>query len=119
LKIILNECHKNKFNAFSQVGLIAVNVLGDYTSLPNELPNASSTLRQENIHQLSEDDHMQVDNKTKLELSRLNELKLNAVANEDYEEAKRLKLKIDRFKLVVGQIHELELEKVRAVDLED
>jgi centrosomal protein CEP104 len=29
LKIVLNECHKNKFNAFSQVGLIAINVLGD------------------------------------------------------------------------------------------
>jgi len=32
---------------------------------------------------------------------------------------KKLKLKIDRFKLVVNQIHELEIEKVRAVNTED
>lgn len=62
---------------------------------------------------------MNVDNKTAQELNRLNQLKLSAVENEDYEEAKRLKLKIDRFKLVIGQIHELETEKVRAVEMED
>jgi protein-arginine kinase activator protein McsA len=64
-------------------------------------------------------DQMNVDNKTAQELNRLNELKRTAVDNEDYEEAKRLKLKIDRFKLVVGQIHELETEKNRAVEMED
>lgn len=64
-------------------------------------------------------DDIQVDNKTATELNRLNELKREAVENEDYEEAKRLKLKIDRFKLVANQIHELEIEKVRAVTSED
>jgi len=47
------------------------------------------------------------------------ELKRIAVENEDYEEAKSLKIKIDKFKQVSEQIVLLEQEKVRAVDNED
>jgi hypothetical protein len=89
--------------------------------IPNELPSTTASMANNTINQqyIEGMDNMQVDNKTSTEMNRLIELKKEAVENEDYEEAKKLKLKIDRFKLVVNQIHELEIEKVRAVNTED
>lgn len=69
------------------MGLIAINVLGDYNQLPNELPNSSASMPQHLGQQdtmLSDGlNHMNVDNKTAQELNKLNELKRNAVENED------------------------------------
>lgn len=70
------------------MGLIAINVLGDYNQLPNELPNSSASMPQPIFQSqdtmLSDGlNQMNVDNKTAQELNRLNELKRNAVDNED------------------------------------
>jgi hypothetical protein len=50
--------------------------------MPNELPSSSSSMPNTNKHFDGLDD-VQVDNKTATELSRLNELKKEAVENED------------------------------------
>lgn len=52
-------------------------------------------------------------------LTKLIKLKLKAVEDEDYESAKKYKLKIDRIKLVINQIIELERDKLRYVEDED
>lgn len=48
-----------------------------------------------------------------------NRLKDVAVANEDYDEAKRLKQQLDGFRLVGDQLSRLEAEKRAAVEEED
>ncbi len=48
------------------------------------------------------------DAKTATRLAELESTKARAVAEEDYDEAKRLKLEIDRLRTLVAQLSELE-----------
>ncbi|KAK9901713.1 hypothetical protein WJX75_009833 [Coccomyxa subellipsoidea] len=59
------------------------------------------------------------DAKTAARLRELEEAKTHAVAEEDYDEAKRLKHAIDKLKAVAAQLSDLEARKKAAVDAED
>lgn len=95
------------------MGLIACNCLGEVLQQNVQELDSEVNMNDESL------DQMLIDGKTKTELHKLIEMKQTAVQNEDYEEAKILKLKIDRFKLVIGQIMDLEKAKTSAVQDED
>jgi centrosomal protein CEP104 len=103
LKIALHKCHANQLNMFNQVGLIAINVLGD------ELDEKYT----------KREDHFEMDPQTTEKLKILVSLKEKAVSNEDFDEAKKIREAIDRLRLLSQQLYLLEERKKTAITNED
>eukprot|EP00359_Climacostomum_virens_P001925 CAMPEP_0204900574 /NCGR_PEP_ID=MMETSP1397-20131031/2553_1 /ASSEMBLY_ACC=CAM_ASM_000891 /TAXON_ID=49980 /ORGANISM="Climacostomum Climacostomum virens, Strain Stock W-24" /LENGTH=780 /DNA_ID=CAMNT_0052068743 /DNA_START=85 /DNA_END=2424 /DNA_ORIENTATION=+ len=112
LKLVLNKCHINKFNLFNQVGLIAVNALGEEI-VETGRPMPKSTLPE------SLENEMEFDPTTMDRLKALAVAKQRAIDNEDYDEAKRIKDAIERLKNVGYQLLQLEERKRTAISSED
>ena len=111
LKVVLNKCHVNKYNMFNQVGLIAINALGE------ELGDFKAPSKK-GVPQKLEND-MEFDVVTGERLKNLTAAKNRAVENEDFDEAKRLKETIDKLKSVGYQLQQLEDRKRAAINNED
>lgn len=107
LKISLNKCHANKHNMFNQVGLIAVNALGE------ELADYFSSTRK------GFGGGLDFDPVTSEKLKQLLIAKDRAVENEDFDEAKRLREAIERLKSLAQQLFQLEERKKIAINNED
>lgn len=112
LKLVLNKCHANKFNLFNQVGIIAVNALGEEMVEPVR-PLARNAMPE------SMENEMEFDSATLDKLKALGAAKQRAIDNEDYDEAKRLKDSIERLKNVGYQLLQLEERKRAAIVSED
>jgi centrosomal protein CEP104 len=112
LKLVLNKCHINKFNLFNQVGLIAVNCLGEELTEPGR-PIARNALPE------SLENEMEFDPTTMDRLKALTAAKQRAIDNEDYDEAKRIKDAIERLKNVGYQLLQLEERKRTSIVSED
>lgn len=125
LKMLLHKCYVNKFNLFNQVGVVALNVLGDVPNRYSEGISQYSDSKQSDsiIPPMSGQEEFAVDMKldaiTASRLKQLREEKRSAVASEDYEEAKRLKLEEQRLLQVGVKIAHLEMKKYKAVQSED
>jgi len=104
VKLSLRESHVNHINVFNQVGIVAFNVLADVVS-------------KDSIDDLGKG--MEYDDKTLEYLQELQAIKRQAVEDEDYDEAKRVKIVIDRIMANKDHLAELELEKKQAVAEED
>lgn len=139
LKILLHKCHINKYNLVNQVGLIALNCLGE--TLGPDLaigppgPNPVSIARgsssddvpaphrsrlgdaAEAAEELG--DEMKYEAKTLERIRALNQAKNRAVEEEDYEEAKRCKELLARLRQLGITLKELEEKKKQAVANED
>ena len=105
LKIALHKCHVNQFNMFNQVGLIAINVLGEEVD--------------EKMVRARQGEFMEIDPQTSEKLKSLVALKERAVSNEDFDEAKRIREAIDRLRVLSQQLFVLEERKKTAIANED
>lgn len=139
MKLIIHKCYINPLNLFNQVGIIALNVLGQpvsagggggivggggggYGAVPmldggvggGKPPLAAG---RRGIHDLAVD--MGLDPETAALLRDVAARKEAAVAAEDFEAAKRLKGLQDTIKSVGGQLAQLVADKARAVEDED
>lgn len=111
LKIALNKCHVNKYNMFNQVGLIAINAMGE------ELGEVSVPSRKGLPPRL--ENELEFDALTSDKLKQLLSAKDRAVENEDFDEAKRLREAIERLKMMGQQLYYLEERKRAAISNED
>lgn len=111
LKIALNKCHVNKYNMFNQVGLIAINAMGE------ELGGVSVPSRKGLPPRL--ENELEFDPLTAERLRQLQTAKDRAVENEDFDEAKKLREAIERLKMMGQQLYYLEERKRAAISNED
>mmetsp|Transcript_12935 Transcript_12935/g.45468 ORF Transcript_12935/g.45468 Transcript_12935/m.45468 type:complete len:345 (+) Transcript_12935:48-1082(+) len=124
LKIVAHTCHANKMNIYSQVGIIAINVIGDAVgNSPAAIPSAPTQPITQNRKEISALDDvtfdLNFDPTTAAQIRELHIAKERAVKAEDYDAAKRLKDAIERLKQVGSRVAKLELRKKAAVDNED
>mmetsp|Transcript_16128 Transcript_16128/g.44039 ORF Transcript_16128/g.44039 Transcript_16128/m.44039 type:complete len:886 (+) Transcript_16128:261-2918(+) len=132
IRLVVQRCHVNKLNIYNQVGLIALNLIGEpIRSRPVETPPGGYlqlhppvqkhqpyyNQAAANVADINLDIH--VDTVTANKIRELARAKDAAVANEDYDEAKRLKASIDRLKVVGQKVAQLEARKRAAVEKED
>jgi len=111
LKLVFHECFVNNYNLFSQIGLIAVNCIGDHMGSPNYNVKTSA------LGGRIEDD-FQYDPTTADRLKLLEKAKQKAVELEDFDEAKKMKDAMDRLKAVGQQLLQLEQRKNIAIQNE-
>lgn len=117
LKLKIHSCHANEHNLYNQVGIMAISLIGEPLGL---LPSHSSneTLPKRAKEQdLSFD--LRFDAKTAARIREIQVAKDQAVANEDYDQAKRLKQMEEQLKSVGLQLSRLEAQKREAVANED
>eukprot|EP00916_Digyalum_oweni_P012941 GHVL01021283.1.p1 GENE.GHVL01021283.1~~GHVL01021283.1.p1 ORF type:complete len:780 (+),score=176.02 GHVL01021283.1:53-2392(+) len=122
LKVLLHKCHLNKYNLVNQVGLIALNCLGDScANLTQEaaLPSAESARISENDNTQNMADEVNYDSLTAERLRSLNDAKTKAVAAEDFDEAKKIKEMINKLRSIAASLTALEKKKRLAVENED
>lgn len=134
-KLIIHSCYMNERNLYSQVGIMAIHISGtrghcDHardqlvtqerflrasgpTLLSANLSSASLTKRKD------DSSDMQFDAKTARRIREIQVAKLQAVADEDYDQAKRLKQMEEHLKNIGIQLTRLESQKKEAVDKED
>lgn len=132
LKLTIKKCYANQINQFNQVGIIAINVVGTQSTGTPSVPQlmgpaghpvaASSSSNGGNanmnmIHSLMS--QYNCDEKTAEKIFDLEKSKSRAIAAEDYDEAKRLKVRLDSLKQLGGQLALLEKQKIAAVARED
>jgi centrosomal protein CEP104 len=112
LKIVLHKCHVNKFNLYNQVGVIAVNCMG-------EISKAKQTGGETEANSATFEEMMQLDEVTLERVKALKNAKDKAIKMEDYDEAKRLKEAIERLRSMGTHLSQLEERKKIAIDNED
>lgn len=115
VKFSLQRCHTNIHNTFIQVGLIAINVLGEYLNKAGDQINMNNFL--EVGTKLEEE--MNYDPATLKRLKNLYKAKEKAVELEDFDEAKKIKEAIERLKSVSSQLIQLEERKRIAIKNDD
>ncbi|XP_036918002.1 centrosomal protein of 104 kDa [Sturnira hondurensis] len=141
LKLIFHQNHANKYNVYNQVALVAINIIGD----PAEFGDESNLASREKLidHYLGHsaedpalegtctgksdyisplDDlafDMYQDPEVAQIIRRLDERKREAVQQERYDFAKRLKQAIADLQKVGERLGRYEVEKRRAVERED
>ncbi|KAJ7394457.1 hypothetical protein OS493_000268 [Desmophyllum pertusum] len=144
VKLILHKNHVNKYNMYNQVGLVAVNVIGDrldtpYDPLdPDPLKNVDSLVqgymnpnssngpvwgRINKPDYISRMDDlafdMYQDPETAALIRKLDDRKREAVQQERYDYAKKLTAVISDLYKVGEKLGRYEVEKKKAVELED
>jgi centrosomal protein CEP104 len=117
MKIVLNRCYSNVHNIFSQVGLIAINVLGEYNNKSGDILNNDIIGGGANTEKL--EDEMIYDPQTLKRLKNLFKAKAKAIELEDFDEAKKIKDAIERLKSVSQQLIQLEERKKIAIKNDD
>lgn len=144
VKLILHKNHVNKYNIYNQVGLVAVNVIGDrlntpYDPLdPDPLKNVDSLVQgymSPNSNngpvwgRINKPDYisrmddlafdMYQDAETAALIRKLDDKKREAVRQERYDYAKKLTAVISDLYKVGEKLGRYEVEKKKAVELED
>ena len=133
LRFVLQECHVNRLNSYNQVGLVAINIKGEPLM---DVAGIQQALSNMNVGEAA--DHrspmlpgsgppkaavpfslQSFDPLTASTIAEVQRAKEYAVSQEDYDEAKRLKAKIDYMKRIGAQIGDLEAQKKIAVEVED
>lgn len=132
MKFVVHKCYLNQLNLYNQVGLIAINIIGrpgvdDAVAAAVDdggrgkavIPPRPGVAARggAGVNDLAVD--MGMDPETAALLRDVNRRKDAAVASEDYELAKRLKVLQESIKNVGGTLAALVNEKARAVEDED
>ena len=123
LKLVLHKCHINEHNLYNQLGLLAVRAIGSGPGAAGASPvdplalQASSQPPEE--PRPDEPRGASMDPAVVAMVRELEEQKKAAVGGEDYDEAKRLKVRMDELKRLGVQLAEMERKKVSAVANED
>ncbi|GMH32444.1 hypothetical protein BSKO_00278 [Bryopsis sp. KO-2023] len=129
LQFSIQRCHINKQNIYNQVGILAINIIGEPLpdlSMPPGYLEVMQPLEPEPLQSVSAATAMadlsldvNVDPVTASKIREIARLKDLAVAHEEYDEAKRLKQSIEHLKVLGQKIAALESRKRTAVDRED
>eukprot|EP01060_Flectonema_neradi_P014389 TRINITY_DN2108_c0_g1_i2.p1 TRINITY_DN2108_c0_g1~~TRINITY_DN2108_c0_g1_i2.p1 ORF type:complete len:861 (+),score=179.37 TRINITY_DN2108_c0_g1_i2:250-2832(+) len=137
LRLLLHKCHINAYNYYNQVGLVAINILGSmgptYKQSPTPYTLETGVMAPdsgegiplnemkppEGIESQDVRYDMQFDPVTLKKIRELTTVKQNAVQEEDYDLAKKMKEQIDSLKLVGNNLLMLENQKSQAVAVED
>ena len=114
VKFSLIRCYSNSLNIYSQVGLIAISILGE---IPNNNNTNDQNIHLENMDKL--ENEMMYDPITLKRLKELYRAKKKAVEFEDFDEAKRIKIAIDSLKSVSQSLIQLEERKKMAIKNDD
>ena len=114
LKLIFHKCHLNNFNVFNQIGLIALNCIGEPTPVSRQ---AEASLPSKSAQFMNNDGGL--DPETALQIRKLQQEKDLAVRDENFDLAKQLKDTIERLKAVGQELAKLEEQKRLAVHNED
>ncbi|EEY59893.1 uncharacterized protein PITG_13040 [Phytophthora infestans T30-4] len=109
LKLRIHACHVNDHNLYNQVGIMDISLCGEPLEL---LPSHSRD-------EVDQSFDMRFDAKTAARIREIQVAKDQAVANEDYDQAKRLKQMEEQLKSVGLQLARLEAQKREAVANED
>lgn len=126
VRLVLHKCFVNNYNLFSQVGLVAVNVLGDVsqgnttaatTSTSSVAPLPAGGRSSTAMNDLCFD--LNFDPITANRIRELSAAKDDAVARERYDVAKQLKAAEDGLRAMGVQLARLDLAKQNAVEHED
>jgi centrosomal protein CEP104 len=110
LRLVVHKCHVNALNVYNQVGIVALNVLGE--PLPADAPGAGPTV-------VGDDEIAEHDPATADLLRDLAAAKAAAVAAEDFDEAKRLRDALGAARSVAVSRASLEARKAAAIRDED
>ncbi|XP_021361022.1 centrosomal protein of 104 kDa-like isoform X2 [Mizuhopecten yessoensis] len=141
LKILVHKNHINKYNVYNQVGVIALNVIGDIISRPSDLtdrnkrdyntdPDKAGRLEYQDEEDLTSrpdyisplDDlafDMYQDPEIAALIRKLEKKKQEAVMQERFDYAKKLKTAILDLQKVGEKLGKFEVEKRQAVENED
>ncbi|XP_035829419.1 centrosomal protein of 104 kDa [Aplysia californica] len=136
LKLNIHKNHVNKHNLYNQVGLIAINVIGDELHKPFDIVDPDVFLGDERVDSdpaieglynkpdyISPLDDLAFDMYQDPEIAqiirRLERKKQEAVLQERYDYAKRLKTAISELQKVGEKLGKMEVEKRQAVENED
>nr|CCA24241.1 conserved hypothetical protein [Albugo laibachii Nc14]CCA25878.1 conserved hypothetical protein [Albugo laibachii Nc14] len=135
LKFSIHSCYMNERNLYSQVGIMAIYLSGtrghsDHTrdqlvTQERFLRASGPTLLSANLSSATltkgkdEASDMQFDAKTSQRIREIQAAKSKAVADEDYDQAKRLKQMEEHLKNIGIQLTRLEVQKKEAVENED
>ncbi|KAH9514057.1 hypothetical protein Btru_030100 [Bulinus truncatus] len=136
LKLNIHKNHVNKHNLYNQVGIIAINVIGDEIRRPYEVTDPDLLLDDPRIERdpaleglfnkpdyISPLDDLAFDMYQDPEIAqiirRLERKKQEAVLQERYDYAKRLKQAITELQKVGEKLGKMEVEKRQAVENED
>lgn len=129
LRLLIHKCHINKLNLFNQVGLIAINLVGQDDELADDSKSRAGTNAKDThdakstgsvssaITDLSLD--LNLDEHTASKLRSLAEAKSRAVASEDYMTAKQIKSVEADLKELGSRLAQLDIAKKQAVKHED
>lgn len=127
IKLLVHRCFSNKYNLFNQVGIIAINLLGNEENNGNgkmgnglimgQLAPQNAFNNINSLNDLSVD--LNLDPETANKLRQLAETKAKAIAHEDYTLAKLIKNVESDLKSMGSRLAQLDLSKRRAVENED
>ena len=118
LKIQLDKNYINEYNIFNQVGLMYIDFMGDYLpSLGGK--NKNINLLMKNAFKMENIKDEDLINICGDKLDKLKELMEINIKNENYEECKQLKSKMEKIRLYGKKIYNLESQKKEAVNNED
>ncbi|KAG2484841.1 hypothetical protein HYH03_016407 [Edaphochlamys debaryana] len=130
VRLVIHRCHVNKLNIYNQVGIIALNLIGErlspadngpmgFLQLHPPVPTSQPYYNAAAADMADVNLDLHVDTVTAVKIRDLARQKDEAVAREDYDTAKVLKASIDRLKVVGQKIAQLEARKRAAVEKED
>ncbi|RUS82487.1 hypothetical protein EGW08_009750, partial [Elysia chlorotica] len=136
LKLNIHKNHVNKHNLYNQVGIIAINIIGDELRKPYDLSEPDVLIDDDRIEKdpaleslfnkpdfISPLDDLAFDMYQDPEIAqiirRLERKKQEAVLEERYDYAKKLKAAITELQKVGEKLGKMEVEKRQAVESED
>lgn len=124
IRLLVHRCYVNKFNNFMQVGIVAVNFLGNSTDssvagkkLSPRSQQMAKGSKANSLSDLSVD--LNLDKGTASKLRLLSEAKAKAVEEEDYHTAKQIKLVEGELRELGARLAQLDIAKRQAVADED
>jgi centrosomal protein CEP104 len=128
VRLLVHQCHTNKFNLFNQVGIIAVNLIGGEegggdarrqggSGAQSRYPGPPVPPANNAFNDLSID--LNLDAQTAAKLKTLSDAKNRAIESEDYALAKQIKVVEGELRTLGARLAQLEVAKRQAVKTED
>ena len=126
LKLKLHKCYINKYNLYNQIGIVAINVLGEVggqaegemeDSFATGVPTNPAHKMSEKLNDLAFD--LAFDRATADKIRSINAAKAECVMREDFQAAKALKNVENQMKAIGVQLAKMESQKQTAVARED
>jgi centrosomal protein CEP104 len=129
LRLLFAKCHLNPYNFFNQVGIVGLDAFGDVvTPLRLVTPIRASPAPEVDLKALRPPSSTVrmgkpgaggFDVVTAQKIKELEALKAEAVRNEEYDNAKQFKVRIDALRNVATKLYQLENDKRNAIAAED